>query len=196
VASCIQCGKTAIVSVGGNPLCVDCYLKLVQAIQIQYDVHAREANYLMDEMEAAVGLYGLLPSPRYKIHQPMVHQGPLTFHNIKVDQSVVGSINTGEVQRIDVAMDRIKISGNEELVKILKKFTEAVIAETKLDAELKNQIIEQISFLASQSVLPKGKQKSGIVKAVLLGVKDTVSTIVSLSSLWDKLEPLLERVFF
>jgi len=126
----------------------------------------------------------------------MVHQGPLTFHNIKVDQSVVGSINTGEVQRIDVAMDRIKISGNEELVKILKKFTEAVIAETKLDAELKNHIIEQISFLASQSVLPKGKQKSGIVKAVLLGVKDTVSTIVSLSSLWDKLDPLLERVFF
>jgi len=44
--------------------------------------------------------------------------------------------------------------------------------------------------------LPKGKQKSGIVKAVLLGVKDTVSTIVSLSSLWDKLDPLLERVFF
>ena len=51
MASFIQCGKTAIVSVGGNTLCVDCYLKLVQAIQIQYDVHAREANYLMDEMK-------------------------------------------------------------------------------------------------------------------------------------------------
>jgi len=196
MASCIQCGKTAIVSADGNPLCIDCYLKLMQAIQIQYDVSAREANYLMDKMESAVGSYGLLLSPRYKVYQPMVHHGPLTFHNIKVDQSVVGSINTGEVQQIDVAMDSIKISGNEELAKVLKEFTEAVIAETKLDAELKNQIIEQISFLASQSVLPKGKQKSGIVKAVLSGVKDTVSTIVSLSSLWDKLKPLLERVFF
>jgi hypothetical protein len=169
VASCIQCGKTAIVSVGGNPLCVDCYLKLVQAIQIQYDVHAREANYLMDEMEAAVGLYGLLPSPRFEVYQPMVHQGPLTFHNIKVDQSVVGSINTGEVQRIDVAMDRIKISGNEELVKILKKFTEAVITETKLDAELKNHIIEQ-NFISCLSIcFAKRKTKVWYCKSCIIG---------------------------
>ena len=191
--SCSQCGKPAIVSVGNNPLCVDCYLKFQQAIQIQNTMLVQEMNYLTDMMETTVGLYGILP--RYKVPQPMVHQGPLTFHNIKVDQSVVGSINTGEVQRIDVAMSHIKTSGNEELVKALKEFTEAVIAETKLDAELKNQIIEQISFLASQSALPKEKRKIGIVKAVLLAVKNTVSTMVMLSSLWSKLQLLLEHIF-
>jgi len=153
----------------------------------------QEMNYLTDMMEATIGLYEVLP--RYKIPQPMVHQGPLTFHNIKVDQSVVGSINTGEVQRINVAMDHIKTSGNQELVKALEEFTEAVINETKLDAELKNQIIEQISFLAFQSTLPKEKRKPGIVKAVLLAVKNTVSTMVALSSLWSKLQPLLEHIF-
>jgi hypothetical protein len=52
------------------------------------------------------------------------------FHNIKVDRSVIGSINTGEVKRIDVAMSHIGAYGNEELVKALKEFTEAVINET------------------------------------------------------------------
>jgi len=193
MSSCNQCGKPAIITVDNNPLCVDCYLKFQQAMQIQDTMYVKEMNYLTDMMEATVGLYGVLP--KYKIRQPVVYQGPLTFHNIKVDQSVIGSINTGEVQRIDVAMSHIKTSGNEELVKALKEFTEAVIAETKLDAELKNQIIEQISFLTSQSALPKEKRKSGIIKAVLLAVKNMVSTIVALSPLWNNLQPLLEHIF-
>ena len=191
--SCSQCGKPAIISVDNNPLCVDCYLKFQQAMQIQDTMYVQEMNYLTDMMESTVGLYGVLP--KYKVRQPVVHQGSLTFHNIKVDQSVIGSINTGEVQRIDVAMSHIKTSGNEELVKALKEFTEAVIAETKLDAELKNQIIEQISFLTSQSALPKEKRKSGIIKAVLSGVKNMVSTMVVLSSLWNNLQPFLEHIF-
>jgi len=191
--SCSQCGKPAIISVDNNPLCVDCYLKFQQAMQIQDTMYVQEMNYLTDMMESTVGLYGVLP--KYKVRQPVVHQGSLTFHNIKVDQSVIGSINMGEVQRIDVAMSHIKTSGNEELVKALKEFTEAVIAETKLDAELKNQIIEQISFLTSQSALPKEKRKSGIIKAVLSGVKNMVSTMVALSSLWNNLQPFLEHIF-
>ena len=193
MSSCSQCGKPAIIAVDNNPLCVDCYLKFQQAMQIQDTMYVKEMNYLTDMMEATVGLYGVLP--KYKVRQPVVYQGPLTFHNIKVDQSVIGSINTGEVQRIDVAMSHIKTSGNEELVKALKEFTEAVIAETKLDAELKNQIIEQISFLTSQSALSKEKRKSGIIKAVLLAVKNMVSTMVALSPLWNNLQPLLEHIF-
>jgi len=193
MSSCSQCGKPAIIAVDNNPLCVDCYLKFQQAMQIQDTMYVKEMNYLTDMMEATVGLYGVLP--KYKVRQPVVYQGPLTFHNIKVDQSVIGSINTGEVQRIDVAMSHIKTSGNEELVKALKEFTEAVIAETKLDAELKNQIIEQISFLTSQSALPKEKRKSGIIKAVLLAIKNMVSTMVALSPLWNNLQPLLEHIF-
>lgn len=191
--SCSQCEKQAIIVIGKNPLCVDCFLKFQQAAQMQYVRLIQQANYSIDMMEATVGLYGVFP--RYEVPQPVVHQGPFTFHNIKVDRSVVGSINTGEVKRIDVAMSHIKTSGNEELVKALKEFTEAVIAETELDAKIKNQIIEQISFLAYQSALPKENRKTGIVKAVLLGLKDTVSTIASLTSSWGKLQRLLELIF-
>ncbi len=191
--SCNQCGKPAVATVGNNPLCVDCLLKLQQTIQIQDDRYVQKINYLIDSMEATVGLYGVLP--RYKTPQPIIHQGALTFHNIKVDQSIIGSINTGEAKRIDVYMGHIKTSGNEELVKALKDFTEAVISETKLSNDLKNQILEQTSFLTSQSLLPKEKRKTGIIKALLSSVKDAVSTIVALSLLWGTLQPLFERLF-
>jgi len=137
--SCSQCGKPAVVQVAKNPLCIDCYLKLQQAIQMQDARCVQEMNYLIDAIEARVGLYGVLP--RYQVPQSIIHQGSLTFHNIKVDRSVIGSINTGEVKHIDVCMSHIKTSGNEELVKALKDFTEAVISETKLNNDLKNQII-------------------------------------------------------
>ena len=56
--SCNQCGKPAVVLVGNNPLCVECYLKFQQASKIFYDTLIQEENYLTDMMEAAVGLYG------------------------------------------------------------------------------------------------------------------------------------------
>lgn len=191
--SCNQCGKPAVISVGNNPLCVECYLKFQQASKIFCDTLIQEENYLLDMMEATIGLPGVLP--RIKTPQPIVYKGPLTFHNIKVDQSVIGAINTGEVKRIDVTMDYINTFGNNELVKALKEFTQAVIDEKKIEIKMKNEIIEHISFLTSQAALPKEKQKTSIVKTVLSAIKDTISTIASLMLLWGKLQPLLELVF-
>lgn len=193
MAICGQCGKPAVASVGDNPLCVDCHLKFEQAMEIQSARCIREMNYLIGSIESVAGVpSGVLA--RYPEPQPVIHQGPLTFHNIKVDRSVVGSINTGEVQRIDVAMSHIMSSGDEELAGALKEFTEAVLAASELDADSKNELVEQISFLASQSILPKEKQKRGIIKTVLLGVTTTVTMSASLLTIWDKLQPILEKV--
>jgi hypothetical protein len=64
MSSCIQCGKPGIFQVGGNPLCIDCSLKIQQILEMQDARLVQEMNYLTDEIEAAVGLYGVLP--RYK----------------------------------------------------------------------------------------------------------------------------------
>lgn len=193
---CANCGKGAVLAAGpqNTPLCVDCYLKLVQAIQIQNAMLMEEANNIMAEMEAVVGLPGVLP--RYKVPQPIIRQGPVTFNNINVANSVVGSINTGQVKRIDVAMDRIKISGDNDLVRALKEFSEAVINDRQLDADLKNELIEQIGFISSQAVLTKEKQQPGLIKAVIGAIQNAVAPISTLLSLWDVLRPLLEGKFF
>ena len=189
---CRQCGKPAIAEVGNLPLCVDCLLKLQQAIGISANLKMQDLNSIADSIESIAGIKGIIP--RYNTYQPVKHEHKVTFNNINVDNSVVGSINTGEIKRLDITMDHIKTQGNKELVTALKEFTEAVFAEASLDIAIKNQIIEQLSFLTSQSILPKEKRKSGIVKAVLLGLKDTVSTIASLVVLWGKLQPLLETI--
>ncbi len=88
-------------------------------------------------------------------------------------------------------MSKIKNSGNEELTKAVKEFTEAVISETKLNNDTKNQIIELISFLTKQSLLNKEKRQNSIIKAVLTHVESLISTIALLLPLWTKLRHLL-----
>ncbi len=179
---CSQCGKkSAVVLIGNNPLCVDCYSKLQQAIQLQSARYLQEINYLTDSIESITGLPGALP--RYEIPQPITNQGSLTFNNINVDRSVIGSINTGKVRQIDVTISEIKNSGNEELTKAIKEFIEAVISEAKLNDEIKNQIIELISFLTKQSLLPKEKRQNSVVKALLSNIGNLVSKIAPIVAL-------------
>ena len=187
---CNQCGKKpAIYLVGNNPLCMDCYTKLQQTVIQGIPYLQAEINYLTDSIESITGTYGVLP--RYKIPQPITTQSALTFNNINVDRSVIGVINTAEVKQIDITMSKIKNSGNEELTKAVKEFTEAVISETKLNNDTKNQIIELISFLTKQSLLNKEKRQNSIIKAVLTHVESLISTIALLLPLWTKLRPLL-----
>jgi hypothetical protein len=150
-------------------------------------------NYLTQMSEAAVGIRGVLP--KFQVPRPVVHADVLTFHNINVDRSVVGSINTGEVQQIDVAIEHVRASGDEGLVEALKEFTEAVIAEAQLNVELRNEIVEQIAFLASQAALPKEKRRPSVGKAVMVGVKDAISGVAALVTLWERFSPLFAGLF-
>ncbi|MBA7585538.1 hypothetical protein ES708_27522 [subsurface metagenome] len=75
-------------------------------------------------------------------------------------------------------MSKIKNSGNEELVKAVKEFTEAVISESKLNNETKNQIIELISFLTKQPLLNKEKRQNSIIKAILPRVFSILFTYI------------------
>jgi hypothetical protein len=188
---CNQCGKPAVTIFNENPLCVDCFSKLQQALEKTIANDRQNINLLADMIEASSGL----SLPRFDSPQPLINQGPMTFNNIKVDKSIVGSINTGEIHNLDIAMSHINESGNVEFANALKVFTEAIIKTDELNEKLKNDIIEQLSFIVSQSNLPKDRQKLGIIKSVLSGIKNTVSTISSLSILWDKLQPYFTSLF-
>ena len=133
----------------------------------------------------------MMPKEKDNKKNVSITNSTLIFNNINVDRSVVGAINTAEVKQIDITMSKIKNSGNEELTKAVKEFTEAVISETKLNNDTKNQIIELISFLTKQSLLNKEKRQNSIIKAVLTHVESLISTIALLLPLWTKLRHLL-----
>ena len=51
------------------PLCIDCYLKVLQAVRIQQTTVAEVMNYLTGEMEAVVGMPACFPDLRYRSQQ-------------------------------------------------------------------------------------------------------------------------------
>ena len=97
-----------------------------------------------------------------------------------------------------MAMSIINNKGNAELKDAIKEFTDAVIASTETDKKVKNELIEQIAFLSTQAALPEEKRRSSVVKSVLKGIKDTLTSPAVLATLvtsWDKLVPIFEKVF-
>lgn len=150
-------------------------------------------NYLSDSIDRT---FGLPPSgPRIKMPQPVVNHSPVTYNNIQVDRSVVGSINTAQVARIDVAMKNIQNAGDKEVTKAIKELTEAILNDKAIEAEQKNQLVEQLTFLAEQAALPKNQQQASVVKMVLKAIPITLSSLTSLSSLWHQWGPTIEQHF-
>jgi hypothetical protein len=159
-------------------------------------MHEANINMLEAEMEVATGLPGLFP--RIEISKPPpLHQGPVTFNNIKVNGNgnVVGSINTGQVEQINVAMDNIKAGGNDELANSIKQFTKAVLAEKELDVKSRGELIEWLSSVASQCASPKQARNPSIVNAMLQEIDKVAMKFASLAPLWTPLLPLLQNMF-
>jgi hypothetical protein len=188
MTACDQCGKPALYNVNGHPICVDCNLKIQQAFQIRDNALKEQENFLLDQAEAVTGIYGVMP--RHKIQRPVVHHGPMNFHSIHVDQSVVGAINTGTVEKMEVALNHIHANNqNEELEGLLKQFAEAVLQDSSISATAKDDIVEQLSVLAAEAAKPKGSRTVGIVKAVLTSIAASIPSV--LIEHWDKIRALL-----
>lgn len=193
MSKCNQCGRPAVSAVGGSPLCVDCLLKFQQAMQLENIRSAQWINYLSDMAEAAVGVYGA--TPRIEIPQPVIQRGPVSFKNINIDRSIVGSVSIDNIGKIDVAMDFLQTKGNQELAQLLKEFTEQVSKNKEIDVELKKEILEQLSFVASQITTPKGKRNKSVLKLIFQGIRDTIGNASELLVLWQKLQEVLENLF-
>lgn len=173
--------------VGGRPFCIDCTHKMEQIFQSRDRALKQHINFLLDQADAIVGFPAGLP--RYKIPQPVVHQGSLNFHSIKVDNSVVGAINTGTVRLMEVALNNVHNNNrNDELEGLLKQIAEAVLQDKATSAETKNEILEQLSVLTTVAVKPKDSRPSAIVKALLTSI--AVNLPQTLIKHWDKVKTL------
>ena len=186
---CSQCGNAeAIYEMSGHLLCLNCAHKIKQMNYMELVANMQQINFLLGQMEATTGLYGLFPKYQIPDAPPIINQqGDITFNNINVEKSVIGSINTGNIGQIDVALSNIKNGGDEELANNIKEFTEAVLASTELTIEMKNEIIEQLSFLSGQATVPKESQKGSIIKAMLSTIGKAIQHIPSLLTLFEKL---------
>jgi len=202
--TCGQCGKPAIAQINGVPLCVQCYatlqnaeLQRQQAAAIHQGQLAALLNFLQGHMESITGLGPI--GRRLNMPQPttMVHRGDVNFHNIKVDRSTVGVINSGEVDRIDAGLDRIKSGmGGEELAGLLSTVTEAILRQNSLGEAAQRDILQNIHFLVSQAGTPsQQRQPTAVIGTVLKSIPAVIATISGAADAWSKAEPILHSLF-
>ncbi|HFD31733.1 MAG TPA: hypothetical protein ENJ28_03325 [Gammaproteobacteria bacterium] len=198
MATCNQCGKPAVQEYNGNPLCVECFTKVASVFQKQEEIRQRELIILMQQEQAIeADMYssiGLNPPPQKYDFTHLRPPSNYTLHNIKVSDSVVGLVNTGNVETIDVAMTNIQHAGNTEVADALKLITEGVLQNSELTSELKNEILQNLSFVSQQISAEPENRNQGVLKSVLSGIRDSVSTVSSLVDLWVKVEPLFRGV--
>lgn len=101
----------------------------------------------------------------------------MNFHSIKVDRSVVGAINTGNVKKMEVALNNIHLTNQSpELEQHLKQFAEEVLAEAALSVDSKNEIVEQLSALAEQVAMPEESRIKGVMKALVMSIAASIAS--------------------
>jgi hypothetical protein len=178
--TCSQCGKTAIGKVGDLPICIDCYTKL------------QTTNLVVRTLESIAGVRpGLFP----RIQIPPLPSAPFTLNNIKIDNSVVGAINTGNVQTIDVSLSYLHQGGNDKARDALKALTEAILGASSIDHAQKNELLEQVAFLSEQAVAGAKDRKPGVIKATLGAVSQAAGSISAVAGAWQVAEPILSALF-
>jgi hypothetical protein len=175
-----------------TPLCLDHYFKLMQAFAIQSDILERQINFAADQIDLAMGIPGL--APKFPERRP-VHIGDVTLNNIKIDKSNIGVINTGTIGAVDAAITILKQSGEQSVATAIQKLTEAAISSKEASEEIKQQIVEILSVLATEAATPKEQRRSTIVRRLLVDLATIVNGVAALAQLWQLYGPVIENLF-
>jgi hypothetical protein len=156
------------------PMCAACQKNLADAHRVQQETRMRYVNFLRDDIEASVGISGVLA--RFELPA----ESPVT-NNIRIEGSNIGILNTGVIHHIDSAIGQLQSSGDGPLAVAFKQVTEAVANATDVDQAKKDEILEGLSALSEEAAKPKGQRRLALMKGILETVKLGVETIQSVA---------------
>lgn len=190
---CNNCDKNALYQLpGGVLLCLDCYEKLARIQQTNIANLMAMENQLLDHMDEITGI----PSyARYKIPQPIIYRDNKMQNFINVDKSIIGSINTGVINSLNQSMNNINNNINTELAKLLSQFTKAIIESKEIEDQCKNEVLEKLSFITEQIVVPGPQQKKSLVKSIFRSLKESLNSSASLITIWQTIQPFINQIF-
>jgi len=191
---CYQCVKSAMYQIGEQniPLCLDCCFKFSQ-IQQQIENSERMMNYLADEMAASVGLP--LMGPRFLPRpQPVVVAGT-KLHNIHVNNSVVGTINTGSIGTVDQSISALVQSGEPVLAEAIKALSEAILQSGDLTRNQKNELVESLSVISKEVSTPKEARQNTVALSLLEKAMKVTALANDITDVCQKWWPVIVAVF-
>ena len=192
MAKCTQCDKQAIALWGGHPLCVEHLTMMQNSFDKQNEAYERTINMLEGQIWDTVGL--ARPTPPFPERKPPIYvQDKRTQNTIHIDRSVVGAVNTGTIENLEVSMTHINNS-NAELAQAIKNFTESIGREPGLNNEQKQEISDQLAVLVREIGLPKEKRRPGVIKALAGAIKSAVDTYGALHGLWQIIQGIIRML--
>lgn len=184
-------------NIQGYDLCLEHRTMLVNSLQAGQAERMAMMNYLRESIEYTMGVPGSQP-PRIQVPVPVVHNAPVTnntHNNIHVERSIVGSINTAQVGRINVAMRDISQGDSEQATEAIKAITEAMVNSAELESEEKDQLLEQMAFIAEQAALPADQRQTSVIKPVLTAISTSLTNVAALAAIWAQWGDNLIRFF-
>jgi hypothetical protein len=190
-APCSQCQRLGVAAINGTTLCVDCFYKFEVARTLGLRIAAIGMNHAAAELDFATGLRNFTP----RIQVPDIPRGPVILNNIKVDNSVVGTINTGNVETIDVSITYLKEAGNEQISAALKTLAEVIANATAIPAPNKNQLLDQVAYLSEQAVAAAKERRPGMIQAAFAAIAQGSTAVAAVASAWQAAAPLLKSYF-
>ncbi|SDD48739.1 hypothetical protein [Belnapia rosea] len=187
VLVCSQDGRPALMNVGGQGLCVDCYYRFTVAQTLQFQQHAAMMNMALAEADAMTGGIG----GSYRVQMPQIPNGAISNTSITVSGGVVGSINTGTVRSIVVTVKGLGEAGHHEVEKALQSLTEAIIQSKVTNDAEKNALLEQVEYVAQQAAAKPEQRKPGMLRAVVGGLGGALGAAADLAGVWEQVGPVI-----
>jgi hypothetical protein len=177
------------------PLCLDCSLKHTQMLAIQNDQLERQMNYATEQMEAIVGLPGILPHyPQRKVN--IIQGATVALNNINVTNSNVGVLNTGNLEIVDSAITQLNQDADAAGVSnAISQLANAIVASNELSSEKRNEAIEILGVIASEATAPKDKRRGAVIKSLLPTLGTIIQSGAGLIQIWQAVLPVITTFF-
>ena len=175
------------------PLCLDCYFKLTQIQQRDLESNERMLNYLSDEIASQVGMPPM--GPRFPPRPQPVHVGGIKLNNISVNNSVVGTINTGSIGSVDQSISALVQLGEPALAEAIKSLSEAILQSADLTRSQRNELVEIMSVLAKEAATPKEARRSTVAQTLLDKAMKITSLANDITDVCQKWWPVLLAAF-
>ncbi|MGO1068427.1 hypothetical protein [Lysobacter sp. CA199] len=195
---CYQCISPAMYTVGEQniPLCLDCYFKFSQIQQQELESLERAVNYSSDEIAFATGMPGFgAHFPRFPPRpKPTFIQG-VKMNNISVQNSVIGTINTGSIGTVDQSISALISTGQPDAAEAVKAISEAVLKSADLTGNQKNDLIDILSVVAKEAATPIESRKSGVALALIDKAEKITGLANDITDICQKWWPALVAVF-
>jgi hypothetical protein len=161
---------------------------------MQFLQNAAMMNHALDEMDEISGISlggGRIPVAALA---GAMKNGSV-YNNIRISNSTVGVLNTGDLARIDAVITLTKDTDVEAIGDILKSLTQTIIDARDIEQKAKKELVELIQSLAEQVVGSQGARKPSVIVTLVRGIEERAKGIVAISAIVHQLVDVVTRTF-